>query len=172
MKFNSAPFFDRLNTTDKLILKTLKQSSCNHSQVISLNNLMIFFTGCVHFIIKIDSGIVYPKLKTYRIVFLFLQWKSLLLPLLIWTKPIKILFLKCLYYKLCKPSYRFIGIVHSKIKISYRFTHPQAIQDVDTFVFIIRTCLENLKLAQQWLLCGEWVPSESVQTADKNIMHK
>lgn len=75
MKFNrcnltGAPFFDRLNTTDELILKTLKQSSCNHSQVISFNNLMIFFTGCVNLIIKIGSGIAHPKLKMYRIVFL------------------------------------------------------------------------------------------------------
>ncbi len=38
--------------------------------------------------------------------------------------------------------------------------------------FFIRTDLEKFSitaLAQQWILCSEWVPSEWVQTADKNI---
>ncbi len=38
--------------------------------------------------------------------------------------------------------------------------------------FLIGTDLEKLiitSLAHQWILCSEWVPSEWVQTADKNI---
>ncbi len=57
-------------------------------------------------------------------------------------------------------------------KINYwRFPHPQASQDLDSF-FIKGTDFEKLSitsLAQQWILCSEWVPSERVQTADKNI---
>ncbi len=52
--------------------------------------------------------------------------------------------------------------VHPKMKICWRFTHPQAIKDVDSF-FSIRTDLEKFSitsLAHQWILCSEWVPSE------------
>ncbi len=40
------------------------------------------------------------------------------------------------------------------------------------FLKIIRTDLEKFStasFAHQWILCSEWVPSEWVQTADKNI---
>ncbi len=40
------------------------------------------------------------------------------------------------------------------------------------FCFFTRTDLEKCSitlLAHQWILCSEWVPSEWVQTADKNI---
>ncbi len=53
------------------------------------------------------------------------------------------------------------GILHPKIII----THLQAIQDVDEFLFFIRTDLEKFRitsLAHQWILCSEWVPSEWV----------
>ncbi len=48
--------------------------------------------------------------------------------------------------------------------------HPQAIQDV--YEFVSSSDLEKCSiasLAHQWMLCSEWVPSEWVQTADKNI---
>ncbi len=53
------------------------------------------------------------------------------------------------------------GIIHAKTKISWKCTHPQAIQDVDEF--ISSSDLEKCSitsLAQQWILCSEWVPSE------------
>ncbi len=60
------------------------------------------------------------------------------------------------------------GIVHSEMKICWKFTHSQAIQDVDYLLlcrwcFFIRTDLEKFSiasLAHQWILCSEWVPSE------------
>ncbi len=50
------------------------------------------------------------------------------------------------------------------------FTHPRVIQDVEEFVYSSDLEKCNItSLAQQWMLCSEWVPSEWVQTADKNI---
>ncbi len=54
------------------------------------------------------------------------------------------------------------AIVHPKMNISWKRTHPQAIIDVDKF-FFIRTDLEKCSipsLSHQWILCSEWVPSE------------
>ncbi len=62
----------------------------------------------------------------------------------------------------------FKGIVHPKILIFWKCTSPQVSQDVD---FSIGTDLEKFcitTLAHEWILCSEWVPSEWVQTADKN----
>ncbi len=67
-------------------------------------------------------------------------------------------------------SLLFKGIGHPKMKICWQFTHPQAMQDVDEFVSF-RSDLEKFtitSLAHQWILCGEWVPSEWVQI-HKNI---
>ncbi len=55
--------------------------------------------------------------------------------------------------------------------------YPQAIQDVDEFDSSSEPDLEKrciISLAHQWILCSEWVPSEWVLTADKNItiIHK
>ncbi len=57
------------------------------------------------------------------------------------------------------------------MKISWTFTHPQAIQDIDEFVSLSQKILRNEALYH--LLTSEWVPSEWVQTADKNntIIH-
>ncbi len=47
------------------------------------------------------------------------------------------------------------------MKICRKYTHPQAIQDVDEFVSLAN--LEKCSIpsvAQQWILCSEWVPSE------------
>ncbi len=55
----------------------------------------------------------------------------------------------------------FRGIVHPKMKISWKCAHPQVIQDVDEFVS--SSDLEKCSIAsvsQQWMLCSEWVPSE------------
>ncbi len=53
--------------------------------------------------------------------------------------------------------------------------HLQIIQDLDEFDSSadLEKC-SIASLAQQWMLCSEWVPSEWVQTADKNItiIHK
>ncbi len=59
------------------------------------------------------------------------------------------------------------GTVHPKIKICWKFTHPQAIISSELM-------WRNWALHQKWILCNEWVPSEWVQTADKNItiIHK
>ncbi len=49
-----------------------------------------------------------------------------------------------------------------EIKIFWKRTHLQAIQDVDEF-FFTWTDLEKFSitsLAHQWILCSEWVPSE------------
>ncbi len=62
----------------------------------------------------------------------------------------------------------FKGIVHLKIKISWTFNYPQAIQDVhenmkNMHTTFIRTDLEKCSItsfANQWILCSEWVPSE------------
>ncbi len=48
-----------------------------------------------------------------------------------------------------------------QINIFWKYSHPQAIQDVDEFVS--SSDLEKFSipsLAQQWILCSEWVPSE------------
>ncbi len=55
-------------------------------------------------------------------------------------------------------------------EINWKGSHPKAIQNVDEFV--PSSDLEKCSIAsltQQWMLCSEWVPSEWVQTADKNI---
>ncbi len=59
------------------------------------------------------------------------------------------------------------GTVHPKIKIVWKFTHPQAITSSELM-------WRNWALHHKWILCNEWVPSEWVQTADKNItiIHK
>ncbi len=44
------------------------------------------------------------------------------------------------------------------MKISWTFTHPQAIQDVDEFVSLSQKILRNEAL--HYLLTSEWVPSE------------
>ncbi len=49
------------------------------------------------------------------------------------------------------------------MKIFWKCTHPQAIQDRDEFVSSSETDLEKFSitsLAHQWILCSEWVPSE------------
>ncbi len=47
---------------------------------------------------------------------------------------------------------------------------PQVIQDVEEFVSSSDLDKYSITLlAHQWILCSEWVPSEWVQTADKNI---
>ncbi len=53
------------------------------------------------------------------------------------------------------------------MNICWKWT--QAIQD--EFVLFIGRGLETfcIKLVAQWILCTEWVPSEWIQTADKNI---
>ncbi len=77
--------------------------------------------------------------------------------------------LNCLSF--CGKIAQFKGIVHLKMEICWKCAHPQAIQDVDEFwVFSIGTDLKKCRvtsLAQQWMLCSEWVPSE--WESDKNI---
>ncbi len=50
------------------------------------------------------------------------------------------------------------------MKICWKFTHPQAIQDlVFEVCFFICTDLEKFSISSldhQWILCSEWVPSE------------
>ncbi len=63
------------------------------------------------------------------------------------------------------------GMFHPKMKICWKITHPQAIQDVDEFVS--SSDLEKCSipsLAHQWILCM-WMGAVRmrVQTADKNI---
>ncbi len=56
------------------------------------------------------------------------------------------------------------GIVHPKMKLCWKSTHPQVIQDVDEFVSSSEQIWRNI-------LCSEWVPSEwESKTADKNII--
>ncbi len=53
------------------------------------------------------------------------------------------------------------GIVHPKIWICWKCTHPLAIQELDEFV--IHQIWRNVRLhslAPQWILFREWVPSE------------
>ncbi len=51
----------------------------------------------------------------------------------------------------------FKGIVDPEIKISWKHTHPQVIQDVDEFVSSsdLEKCI-IASLARQWILCSEW----------------
>ncbi len=52
-------------------------------------------------------------------------------------------------------------IVQPKLKICWKYPHPQAIQDVDEFYS--SSDLEKCSipsLVHQWILCSEWVPSE------------
>ncbi len=58
-------------------------------------------------------------------------------------------------------NYTLKGIVQAKMNISWRCPHSQAIQDVDEFVSSsdLEKC-SITSLAQQWMLCSEWVPSE------------
>ncbi len=49
------------------------------------------------------------------------------------------------------------------MKIFWKCTHPQAIQDVEQFIFSLEMILRNLallSLTHQLILCSEWVPSE------------
>ncbi len=55
------------------------------------------------------------------------------------------------------------------MKICWKCTPHQAIQDEDEIVSSSEQIWRNLTLHLQWILCSEWVPSEWVQTADKNI---
>ncbi len=60
------------------------------------------------------------------------------------------------------------GIVHPKMEISWTFTHPQAIQDVDEFDSSSDLEKFNIALlAHQWMWMG--AVRMRVQTADKNI---
>ncbi len=55
----------------------------------------------------------------------------------------------------------FKGIVHPKMYIYWKCTHPQAIQDINNFVSLSKQIWGNLALHH--LLtngCSEWVPSE------------
>ncbi len=52
-----------------------------------------------------------------------------------------------------------LWIGHPKILIRWKFTHPQAIQDVEEFVSSSEQ-ISITSLAHQWILCSEWVPSE------------
>ncbi len=67
------------------------------------------------------------------------------------------------------------GIVHPKMKIHWKCTRPQAIYDkyVSRQVcFFIRTNLQKFSitsLAHQWILCGEWVLSETDSESKKLI---
>ncbi len=49
----------------------------------------------------------------------------------------------------------------SAIHIWWKCLHPQAIQDVSRFVFLLEQMekFSITSLAQQWMLCSEWVPS-------------
>ncbi len=67
-------------------------------------------------------------------------------------------------------KYRLKGRVHQKNKL-LKISSPSG-QPRSRFVFYQGNNFEKLSitsLAQQWILCSEWVPSERVQTADKNI---
>ncbi len=59
-------------------------------------------------------------------------------------------------------------MVHSKMTITWKYPHPQIIQDVDEFVSSsdLEKCV-SASVSHQWMLCSEWVPSE--WESDKNI---
>ncbi len=61
-----------------------------------------------------------------------------------------------------------ILIVQPKINIFWTFNRLQGVQDVDGFVASSEQIWRNLAF-RKWILCSEWVPSEWVQTGDKNI---
>ncbi len=47
------------------------------------------------------------------------------------------------------------------MKICLKCTHPQVIQDVDTFVSSSEQILEKFSITSpvhQWILCSDWVP--------------
>ncbi len=49
------------------------------------------------------------------------------------------------------------------MKICWIFTDPQILQDINKWVYLIRSDLEKCSitsLAHQWILCSEWVPAE------------
>ncbi len=49
------------------------------------------------------------------------------------------------------------------MNICLKVAHPRAIQDVDEFFSPTGTDLKKFcitSLPHQWILCGEWVPSE------------
>ncbi len=61
------------------------------------------------------------------------------------------------------------------MKICLKFTHPQAIQDVDEFASSWEQILEKFGItspAHLWILCSEWVPSEweSKQSPSINVL--
>ncbi len=48
------------------------------------------------------------------------------------------------------------------MKICWKCTHAQAVQDVDEYVTLSEQILEEFSTTSlaQWILCSEWVPSE------------
>ncbi len=71
------------------------------------------------------------------------------------------------------------GIIHPEMKVCWKCTHPQAIQNVDEF-FLIGIDLEKCNISAltlQWIHCSEWVPSEwelkqLIKKSLKWIIHK
>ncbi len=68
-------------------------------------------------------------------------------------------------------------IVHSKMKICSKFTHPQANHDVDEVVFFIGTDLQKCSvtsLAHHWILCvpSEWVFKQMIKTSQSTSNHE
>ncbi len=62
------------------------------------------------------------------------------------------------------------NIVHSKTENKMKMSSPSGrprCRRVCSSSDFEKCCI--ISLAQQWMLCSEWVPSEWVQTADKNI---
>uniref|UniRef100_A0A8C2IY86 Uncharacterized protein n=1 Tax=Cyprinus carpio TaxID=7962 RepID=A0A8C2IY86_CYPCA len=68
--------------------------------------------------------------------------------------------LKCLSYNL--------GVITNKIKNCQKFTHPQAIQDVNEFVSSSEQICRNLAL-HHLLTIGSSAVNELIKTADENI---
>ncbi len=53
------------------------------------------------------------------------------------------------------------AIVHNKMNICLKFTHPQTIQNVDEFVSYSEQVWREIKhYITHQILCSEWVPSE------------
>ncbi len=77
--------------------------------------------------------------------------------------------------KLCIGSFwircDFKGIVHPKMKICWKFTHPQAIQDVDEFVFSSEQIWRNLELDHLLISRSTAMNGcrQNAHIADKNI---
>ncbi len=79
-----------------------------------------------------------------------------------------------IFYVLCVLYDFFFILGHVILYVTH---YDYLIQEVDEFVFFIRTDLEKFtitSLAHQWIPCSEWVPPEWVKTADKSItiIHK